>query len=279
MKWQIPAKTFLLGEYAALTQGSAILITTTPYFELSLTQHVGLNGIHSESPGGRFWLSQAHEEYGLSWYDPYHSGGLGASSAQFIGAYLASAHLKSTTTSIPEIIKAYQQITEITTGQKPSGYDLIAQYHSGCVYINQSTKQIQSTPWPFQNLSFILLHTGMKLKTHEHLTTLNQIPKTKHLSAIVDKAFAAFKAADERQLIDCVNEYHQQLQQQNLVATHSLHMIAALKHHSEILAVKGCGALGADLLLLMTTKTQANVLQKKLIEEGRHLIATEANLS
>ena len=29
MKWQIPAKTFLLGEYAALAEASAILLTTT----------------------------------------------------------------------------------------------------------------------------------------------------------------------------------------------------------------------------------------------------------
>ena len=36
MKWSIPAKTFILGEYAAIAQRSAILVTTTPYFEVKL---------------------------------------------------------------------------------------------------------------------------------------------------------------------------------------------------------------------------------------------------
>ena len=36
MKWRIPAKTFLLGEYAAVAGESAIVLTTSPCFELSL---------------------------------------------------------------------------------------------------------------------------------------------------------------------------------------------------------------------------------------------------
>ena len=48
--WTIPAKTFLMGEYAALAGESALLLTTTPHFELSLTDNPGLHGIHPDSP-------------------------------------------------------------------------------------------------------------------------------------------------------------------------------------------------------------------------------------
>ena len=51
--WSIPAKTFLVGEYAALKEQSAILLTTTPCFELRLTSQPGLHGIHPQSPAGR----------------------------------------------------------------------------------------------------------------------------------------------------------------------------------------------------------------------------------
>ncbi len=95
MKWLIPAKTFLLGEYAALAGQSAVLLTTSPCFELSLSKEAGLHGIHPDSPAGRWWKENAQSEVGLQWHDPYQGcGGLGASSAQFLGAYLASMYLQ-----------------------------------------------------------------------------------------------------------------------------------------------------------------------------------------
>nr|WP_256594408.1 hypothetical protein [Legionella pneumophila] len=55
MKWQIPAKTFLLGEYAAIAGEPAILLTTSPCFTLTLTENAKLEGIHPESPAGLWW--------------------------------------------------------------------------------------------------------------------------------------------------------------------------------------------------------------------------------
>lgn len=95
MKWLIPAKTFLLGEYAALAGASAILLTTYPCFELTLTsKNNQLSEIHPKSPAGVWWQQQ-HLDHGLIWNDPYtERGGLGASSAQFLASYLASCFLK-----------------------------------------------------------------------------------------------------------------------------------------------------------------------------------------
>ena len=44
----IPAKTFLVGEYLALTGGPSIILTTTPCFELRQCNNLGLHGVHPE---------------------------------------------------------------------------------------------------------------------------------------------------------------------------------------------------------------------------------------
>ena len=55
MNWCIPAKTFLLGEYVAIVGGAAIILTTTPGFEVRLVDTGDVTGIHPSSPAGLFW--------------------------------------------------------------------------------------------------------------------------------------------------------------------------------------------------------------------------------
>ncbi len=275
MKWSIPAKTFLLGEYAAVAEASAIVLTTAPCFELSLIAEQGLLGIHPESPAGLWWRKQALNQ-GLAWHDPYIGrGGLGASSAQFLASYLASCSLQNKTPGLNNMLSAYYQSSWTGKGLRPSGYDVIAQSQQGCVYINKQNKIIQSYDWPFHDLAFFLIHTGVKLATHHHLQETALPPKIDYLSALVDEAKQAFEEADAQRLITCINRYHEQLAQLNLVAEHSLKLIKQFKEYPEVLAVKGCGALGADILLLITSRTNASSLNNKLKAENRTLLATE----
>lgn len=276
MKWLIPAKTFLLGEYAALAEESAIVLTTTPCFELSLSSST--EGIHPDSPAGRWWQQQ-NQKQGLAWHDPYAGlGGLGASSAQFLGSYLASCALQQRIPTLDEMLQAYYQCAWTGKGLRPSGYDVIAQSQHGCVYINKKNKMIQSYSWPFKELSFYLIHTGIKLATHHHLQNA-ALPQSIHeLANIVEQAKQAFIHVDSQQLIDCINIYQQKLTELNLIAEHSLELIRHLKSYPEILAIKGCGALGSDVLLIITAKNNAKTLQNKLDQEGKKILATETSL-
>ena len=279
MKWQIPAKTFLLGEYAAVAEASAIILTTTPYFELSLTNSHQLIDIHPESPAGIWWLQNQYADKGLSWSDPYKGqGGLGASSAQFLGSYLASCALQNHSPTLNSMLDAYYQCSWSGRGLRPSGYDVIAQSQTGCVYINKQEKIVQSYPWPFEDLSFILLHTRIKLATHHHLQAATLPNQINQLSAITDEAKQAFDLVNSTQLIDAINSYHHQLNELNLVAQHSLEFINQLKTYPEVLAVKGCGAMGADVLLVLSTRNDALALQEKLREKKWTLLATEKNI-
>lgn len=275
MKYSIPAKTFFLGEYAALSGGSALIMTTRPCFELVI-QEPSLNGysFHPDSPAGRWW----QEPSTLAWHDPYQGiGGLGASSAQFIGVYLASMQEKPV--SLSDVFNAYQQVAFGGKGLRPSGYDVLAQCLQGIVYINRQQSVYQSYPWPFDDLAFLLVHTGHKLATHHHLESMAQPGHDSDLSNLVDSARVAFERVDSGRVIDAVNGYHQALATRQLVAEHSLQLINRLKSKLNPLAIKGCGAMGSDVLLLVVLNNQLSACIKAVKDAGLVTLATNQDLN
>lgn len=279
MKWLIPAKTFLLGEYAALAGGPAIILTTSPCFELTTTTKPGLDGIHPLSPAGRYWTAYGLRDSGLTWYDPYQGcGGMGASSAQFLGAYLASMSAQQQIVSQQAMLDAYFDYAWHGQGLRPSGYDVLAQALQGCSYICRQQRLCQSYDWPFPELAFILLHTNRKLATHEHLQATSLPNQIDELAAVVESAKTAFERADSERFIDAVNTYYQLLLRRNLVAEHSRHYIAIIKQQDDILAVKGCGALGADVLLVITAKSTLASVLDNLSTIGLAILATTDDL-
>lgn len=279
MKWSIPAKTFLLGEYIAITGAPAFVLTTSPCFELTLLNKTGLYGIHPESPAGRWWMEQGHTDVGLLWHDPYQGrGGMGASSAQFLGAYFASMHVQKKLVNQDAMLAAYAQSTWFGDGIRPSGYDVLAQSLQACVYIDKQNAFCQTYSWPFQDIAFLLLHTGQKLATHHHLQTMTLPSEMSQLVAIVDQAKHAFECADGGVIVDAVNAYHQQLAQMDLVAAHSMKHITLFGKHADVLAVKGCGAMGADVLLLLVPSERLDTVSHNLSVDGWNIMATSADL-
>lgn len=282
MKWRIPAKTFLLGEYAAVADESAIVLNTSPYFELALidAECDDSSSIHPESPAGLLWQQKCIPGKKLSWYDPYQGcGGLGASSAQFLATYWASCALHQEPVSVQHMLELYYQCSWSGVGLKPSGYDVIAQTQQGCVYINKKKQLIHTYDWSFPDLSFFLLHTGNKLATHHHLRQSTLPAQTNELSVIVDEAKQAFEQHNSQVLIDCINKYHQQLNTLHLVASSSLELIQQFRAFPEVLAIKGCGALGADVLLIITARSDALLFQEQLLARDKRVLATEADLT
>lgn len=279
MKWMIPAKTFLVGEYVAIDGGPAIVLTTTPCFELHVSDSPGLHGIHPDSPAGLWWRNHGSDHVGLEWDDPYHGlGGMGASSAQFLGAYQATLSLQNKTSTKKDLLEAYWQCAWNGQGLRPSGYDVLAQSGQGCVYINQQKNTYQSFAWPFQHIGFILLHTEKKLPTHQHLQS-KQLPRdTRHLATTVDLAVEAFEQADDLQLMTAINTYHQQLLSMDLVTEHSLRCIESLKEHTDIMAIKGCGAMGADVILIVAPIEKMSCLTQELAQQRWNILVTSADL-
>jgi mevalonate kinase len=274
MKFKIPAKTFLLGEYVALQGGPAIILTTEPCFEVGLgTQQT--TSIHEASPAGRFWAEAGMTE-SLTWFDPYQGvGGLGASSAQFLGAYFLYCELHQQSPTEQALLDAYWRASfESGRGMRPSGYDVLAQAYGGCVYLHRNQAVHDIYAWPFDDIAFVLLHTGQKLATHTHLEAL-VLPEIEDLLApIVALGQQALEQKNSVLLIDAVNTYAKQLQALDLVAPQTEVLLRQLAAYPDVLAAKGCGAMGADVLLALVPASRLNTVTEHFSESGFSMLAS-----
>lgn len=275
----IPAKTFLLGEYAALAGESAIILTSKPCFSIEIIEEKKLINIHPDSPAGLFW-QRFNLNHGLRFHDPYQGiGGLGASSAQFVGAVQAYCKLSGQLLDDDFLLDNYYQVAWPGQGIKPSGYDVLAQTRQGCVYINRNQQQVVEYSWDFNDVSLLLVHSGRKLATHHHLTGISELSGTLTLSNIVEKAKKAFADKSSSTLIDCINEYQHHLSQMNLSAPHTQALIKWIKKETSLLAIKGCGALGADIILMITENADFPRTIALLQQKGLNILANHQDIS
>jgi hypothetical protein len=269
----------MLGEYVVLKAGPSLLLTTYPCFTAKQISKPELKNIHPDSPAGQFWQTNANNQFGLEFDDPFNGlGGLGASSAQFLGAYMAQQHFLGKATSLTSMLEAYYNYAWDGQGIKPSGYDVLAQASTTCVYINQSKEKLVNYDWPFEDIDFVLIHTGKKLATHHHLQALTLDNQLDDLHDITEQGVDAFCHRDSALFIDSVNEYRSALYSLKLVANHTIDMTDELLQWPEVMAAKGCGAMGADVILLLTSKTTRLQLCEKLAQKKVHILATPDEL-
>jgi mevalonate kinase len=278
MKWLLPGKTFLWGEYVAMCGGPAMILTTKPCFEVELVPDGHATNLPSGSPAARFW-QQTQWDRGLVWHDPWQGmGGLGASSAQYLGAWLAHAWLARDELNAVMMMDEYVHFTKTRGGLAPSGYDVLAQGLSGCVYLNRNRAECWSMPWPFADINFILMHTGRKLATHEHLADALVLEGMDELAAIGYAGVAAMLRADGDAFLAAVEAYGVGLQQRGLVATHTQHMLSHLMAQEGILAAKGCGAMGADVIVVFVPAARCEAMVQIVSNQGHHVLATSSSL-
>lgn len=279
MKIKIPAKTFLIGEYSALYQQASVVLTTTPCFELTVLdkQQQSLINIHPNSPAGRWYHQQKPLNSSLAFNDPYLGlGGLGASSAQFIGVYQAYHRITERLFTTNDLMNDYYHFAYNGTGQKPSGHDVLAQLQQGCVLFDGQKRVSMS--WPFNDLDFALLRTGEKLATHEHLATMEEQLVIDDLSYHSQQAVTAFTSKNSELLIKNINAFNDELLKQNLTASHTQEILNELKQQPNILASKGCGAMGADIIVVLYEKQQQAQLLQYFDQNQLNCVATTNDL-
>lgn len=272
----VPSKTFLLGEYVALKGGPVIILTSESRFTLVVNpsgEHtMKVAGIHPASPAGKLLqrYPECYRDFDLTFIDPYQGlGGFGASSAQFILLFSLKAKLPAIDEET--LLAEYRQLAWQGEGMPPSGADLIAQLHGGICCFHQAEKNLQIFSWPFSDLAYCLIHTGNKLATHDHLKELKPFDETA-LSDIVFFGWESLQKADSHQFTDAIKNYARVLLELGLVALPTMTMLEHLNAHPDILAAKGCGALGADVILLIFTKKKHDSILAWLTEKKYHII-------
>jgi len=274
MIFHAPAKTFLIGEYVATAGGPAIVLATQPSFSLRIEDSAsGLINIHPNSPAGQWYAQQDDKPVGLVFEDPYQGkGGLGASSAQFVLVYKAVKFCQQKLFNELSLLQAYYQYAWQGKGICPSGYDVLTQYARRTLFIDNQGMNLSQIDWPFVGMTVLLIHTDNKLSTHVHLAQQKQ-PSIDGLTSIVYQAVKAWEEVDAQGMIDAINLYHKALTKQQLVASKTHHILEQLFPLKGVLAAKGCGAMGADVILLLVDSSFLTFIQANIDKIGLSILA------
>lgn len=135
MKFSIPSKTFICGEYGVLYGGNAVLMATNPSFILDEKSVI---------------------------YDPYDGGGgFGLSGAKFIASQAKGGDFSG----------VIEKFKNLHTGQ--SGSDVVCQIIGNITVIKNG--KYFSLNWPFDGCEILIFKNSSKVNTHEHLENLPAI--------------------------------------------------------------------------------------------------------
>lgn len=294
MIFSAKSKTFLVGEYCVTCGGSAIVLCTPPSFLLKVGDKGPemLKGIRASSPAFAFYERYRDVFKGLfiKFYDPHiRAGGFGASSAQFSMLYKLKQKIEGKVKPheyfskeyTENFLKEYHSITQHLKARncgyrqnqsdpliKPSGTDCIAQLHNCNIYFNSSSNNVEKLKyWPFDNIDFVIIRTGQKLPTYRHLCQISHEfikENSQMLSGIVENVREAWKKKDSQSLVENVAEFGVALKDLGLVTPRTHQMLAEIKKLKGVLAAKGCGAMGADTILIIFDKDSTRRVLKGL---------------
>lgn len=289
----VPSKTFLFGEYITLNGGAALILNTEPRFSLTARAHANdqliFHGIATESPAGKF-LNHFKVElqgYEFTFQDPYHgAGGFGASSAQFALALIARDIIVAYDPQYPwegsfapaEVINTYRQFAWDQQGLPPSGADVIAQLCGDVTYYHPQQHKLVAWDWPFADLEFHLIRTGNKIATHQHLKQLSSTDYPE-LEKIALAGVQAFETKQSQAFSNAIQQYGACMQAQNLVTETTLTLLKRITSQSQVIAAKGCGALGADVILALTPLQESVVFSQWLTSQQLELVAKGTHAS
>jgi mevalonate kinase len=276
MKIQLPGKTFILGEYAVLQGGAALIACTEPCFTFTATPVEKSSSIktepenhpfHPDSPAGKLIQDypEPFQSYRFTWKSPYLQGGFGGSTAEFLACYRWIKQRCSEPLDLEILYETYLRYAYQGIGIPPSGADLIAQTQEGMVYIG--TDNLRFKPlilnWSLSECELLIFKTPYKLATHEYLASLANLPEVSVLSALTTQGYEALRDSHAQKFIHAINDYAENLAQLKLTAEPTQALLKQLKKHSACLAAKGCGALGADVIaVVVDIEKKADFIEK-----------------
>jgi hypothetical protein len=265
VSFNIPGKTFLLGEYVALFGGPSLVAATGPHFVVNFISGSGQHPFHAESPAG-LYIAQHKDffsQFDVTFIDPYQTGGFGASTAQFIAVCGFRKKHDDIVLERPfnfknpvlamDIWNSYRDLFA-KDANPPSGADLIAQIVGGVSSFRADKREWEKIEWPSWTGGPLLCKTPYKINTHEHLADLDRskVP-VGELQNCVEKAIAALKNEDFNLFKEQSLKFLVLQEQAGLLAPDAREAIAKASKTPGVGFVRGCGALGADVLAVYGT--------------------------
>lgn len=285
MNYRVPGKTFLVGEYSVLLGGAALGLATKPYFEFNF--QIEFNNsfqpfqIHAESPAGLYLRAhKANQEVmQVGFLNPYISqgvrGGFGQSTAEYLAVY---GHLNQgrTLNSFDQLREEYRSLHR-QQKNAPSGVDLAFQYYGEVCLARPTEKKYQSSRWPFLDLDFFLVATGLKVPTYQHLLELD-LGSLTSLPEQSEKVIESFLHKKSSAFVDELKNWVHLLQKKGLTHDFSIDLRAQIEKNKNVLCVKPCGALGADVLLVLFELNDREDVRRTLSDLQLKIVAQADDL-
>ncbi len=277
--FEIPSKTFIIGEYLAINGTASLIMATEPGFFVKIIKDKNF-GFHPDSPAGRLKKERQQQNVGFSFFDPHNGrGGFGKSTAEYLSVYLYDQFLQldqddyadEILQNLEEFVHQYQSLS----GQdyKPSGADLVAQVCGGLCWYDGMNFNAEKLAWPFPGYEVFVFHTGKKLATHEHLKEL----KAKDLRPLIPILLASRTALDQKNLkIFCqsLNYYYDILGELGLSDQAVQKSVYQLREHEEVLAAKGCGAMGMDTVIVVAQESDGDKIKQLCLDQDFQYITS-----
>lgn len=277
----IPGKTFLVGEYSALVGGSVLGLATGPGFKIdyqSKPKAKVVQDFSMESPAGQLLQdnSSFFENLKIKIQDgftPY--GGFGKSTAEFLSAQM---HLGiGTELGNFEKIRQIYKDCSLKSGAEVSGLDLAIQYFGGVTYYEHSSESYSQGPWAYPQYDFILISTGQKVKTHEHIQSLNK-PMLASLNPLCEQVIASYFKKNIQEFVAGLKAWSELLESSGFLSAESKNLKTKLEKNRDILCVKPCGAMGADVILVLCELEKSLSVQKSFQNLKLKVQATSLDL-
>ena len=219
------------------------------------------------SPAGQWMKKNSNDFHGtqLDWFDSYEKkGGLGFSSAQFNILYAYSFILREGSIDQikpQEIWRSYRNLQ--FEGFLPSGADVITQWVGGVSVFEQDPLSVETLTSSLPDLHCLVLRTGVYFETHKYLKNF-ELSDVSNLKNISQQGVQAIKQRDETAFIEAVNDYRKALQAKNFITQQSQEILNKLINIKAIKACKGCGAMGAETLIVFYKKEDEEEVKKEV---------------
>lgn len=283
----IPGKVFVLGEYAVLDGGRALLASCGPRFGLEALPSAGAKPrFDPELPVGapaERLLHSLKADQGLAaaiqmrFSDAHEGrGGFGGSTAQFALTYRAFCevlHYKV------DALAAWQLYRDLCSDQNPppSGADLVAQWNGGTGVFDPKKATWEDLTERIQGLRWLVFSAaaqkGRKVPTHHHLEELAKRGFLQREGAVLDQLKActeqgveALRSQDLAGFGAALRTYARTLQGAGLELDATREDREALGQIPGVLAVKGAGAMQADAILVLLSQTYTEHTRAQVLE-------------
>jgi mevalonate kinase len=282
LAFEIPSKTFIVGEYLAINGTASMLLATEPSFLIKIIKDK-LYGFHDESPAGRLKKMLSLNNKGYSVFDPHNGrGGFGRSSAEYLAVYMHDFYNKNEKLEIAEDIlnnlEDFISLYRKSCGPDyiASGADLVAQVCGGICWYDGMNFNCEQLIWPFPGYDILIFHTGKKLATHEHLKNLKKMD-LRSLIPILIASRTSMDQANLKVFCESLNYYYDILNELNLSDPQVRQSVERLRKNPEILASKGCGAMGVDTVLVVCEKSDSKKVKDLCFAEDFQFISSLSN--